>query len=88
LVGWYGVFAIECMALGKPVCVYIKEELESYLDPKPLVNTSPERLKEDLRILIEDIDLRSKLGKDARRFAEQIHDSNKIAKYLQKNIYE
>ena len=22
LVGWYGVFAIECMALGKPVCVY------------------------------------------------------------------
>ena len=27
LIGWYGVLAIECMALGKPVMVYIREDL-------------------------------------------------------------
>ena len=87
LAGWYGVFAIECMAMGKPVCVYIKEELESYLHSNPLVNTSPARLKEDLRILLEDEKLRSKIGREARRFVEVTHDSNKISRYLIDNIY-
>lgn len=88
LVGWYGVFAIECMALGKPVCAYIREDLKSYLpDPGPLVATSPRDLKEDLRKLIEDAALRSCIGKTARMFAEQVHDADKIAEYLVKEIY-
>ena len=88
LVGWYGVFAIECMALGKPVCVYIQEDLLSYLPaPMPLVATSPRDLKEDLRKLIEDATFRSCIGKKARMFAEQVHDADKIAKYLVKEIY-
>jgi glycosyltransferase involved in cell wall biosynthesis len=88
LVGWYGVFAIECMALGKPVCVYIQEDLKSYL-PKapPLVATSPRDLSVDLRRLIEDEALRSRIGKTARVFVEQVHDADKIAKYLVKDIY-
>jgi glycosyltransferase involved in cell wall biosynthesis len=87
-VGWYGVFAIECMALGKPVCVYIQEDLKSYL-PKapPLVATSPRDLSVDLRRLIEDEALRSRIGKTARVFVEQVHDADKIAKYLVKDIY-
>jgi glycosyltransferase involved in cell wall biosynthesis len=88
LIGWYGVFAIECMALGKPVCVYIKEELKSYLPtPGPLVATSPGDLKEDLRRLIEDAALRSRIGKTAREFVEQVHGADKIAKYLVEEIY-
>jgi glycosyltransferase involved in cell wall biosynthesis len=88
LVGWYGVFAIECMALGKPVCAYIREDLKSYLPtPGPLIATSPRDLKEDLRGLIEDAALRSRIGKTARMFVEQMHDADKIAKYLIKEIY-
>ena len=88
LVGWYGVFAIECMALGKPVCVYIREDLKSYLPtPRPLIATSPRDLKEDLRRLIEDASLRSRIGKTARMFAEQVHEADKIAEYLVKEIY-
>jgi len=88
LVGWYGVFAIECMALGKPVCVYIREDLRSYL-PKasPLLATSMQDIKEDLRKLIEDAALRSRIGKTARVFVEQVHDADKIAEYLVKEIY-
>ncbi|MHB8117236.1 MAG: glycosyltransferase family protein [Methanothrix sp.] len=88
LVGWYGVFAIECMALGKPVCVYIREDLKSYLPTAPpLVATSPRDLLVDLRRLIEDAALRSRIGKTARIFVEQVHDADKIAKYLVKEIY-
>ncbi len=79
LVGWYGMLAIECMALGKPVCVYIKDELKSYLPEAPLIATSPKSLKEDLKILIEDPPLRRKVGAKARSFADQVHDADKIA---------
>lgn len=88
LVGWYGVFAIECMALGKPVCVYIRKDLKSYLPtPEPLVATSPQDLKEDLRRLIDDATLRYRIGKTARMFVEHVHDADKIAKYMVKEIY-
>ncbi len=91
LVGWYGVLAIECMALGKPVCVYIKDDLKHYLQSSsrgsPVVATSPEGLKEDLRALIENPHLRAKEGKKARDFAERIHDSDKIARVLSE-LYE
>ena len=84
LVGWYGVFAIECMALGKPVCVYIQEGLKSYL-PKasPLLATSVQDIKEDLRRLIEDADLRRAISQEARRFVESNHDSDGIAEQTQ-----
>jgi glycosyltransferase involved in cell wall biosynthesis len=88
LVGWYGVFAIECMALGKPVCVYIQESLKCYLPTTlPLVATSHSNLKEDLRKLIKDSALRKQIGKTARLFVEQEHDADKIAKYLVEKIY-
>ena len=89
LVGWYGVFAIECMALGKPVCVYIQREPE-VPTCRPLCHWSqhhPSNLKEDLRKLIEDPALRKQIGKTARLFAEQEHDADKIAKYLVDEIY-
>lgn len=86
LVGWYGVFAIECMALGKPVCVHIKKDLESFLSYPSLINTSIYDLKENLRILLEDGALRKKIGIDARKFVERSHDANKIAQTIN-NIY-
>ena len=80
LVGWYGVFAIECMALGKPVLAYIRKDLCSFLDDMPLINTSPSSLKEDLKMLIEDASIREDTGSRARKFVENTHSSDKIAK--------
>ncbi|NKQ38611.1 MAG: glycosyltransferase [Methanosarcinales archaeon] len=82
LIGWYGVFSIECMALGKPVCVYIQEDLESYMPSNPVMNTSPKNIIENLKILIEDAKLRKELGEKGRKYVEEVHDSKKIAKQL------
>jgi glycosyltransferase involved in cell wall biosynthesis len=57
LVGWYGVFAIECMALGKPVCVFIKEELKSRLRDSPLETTSASLPKEEQKSALPDLPL-------------------------------
>jgi glycosyltransferase involved in cell wall biosynthesis len=82
LIGWYGMLAQECMALGKPVCVYLREDLLGYIPSHPMLNTTPDNIAETLRLLIEDPTLRSDLGKKGRRYVEKVHSSDKIARRL------
>jgi len=86
LIGWYGMFAMECMAFGKPVCSYISEDLESYMPFNPIINTSPENIVENLRILAENGSFRKEAGYKSRKYIEEMHDANKIARKIN-NIY-
>src|SRR5919202_35177 len=56
--GWYGVFAIEAMSLGKPVLTFLHEEAvrrteEAFGVEVPLVAATRETLPEVLRRLVE-----------------------------------
>ena len=54
VLGWYGVISIEAMFYGKPVLVYISDNVKKYLPTGcPLILTSPEKLENDLIQLIE-----------------------------------
>jgi glycosyltransferase involved in cell wall biosynthesis len=82
--GWYGVFAIECLALGKPVVTFLHDEAvrrteEAYGTKVPLVPTTKDTLRESLRPLVEDVALRQRVGAASRAYAEQLHDIDKIA---------
>src|SRR5206468_1633593 len=49
--GWYGLFAIECMALGKPVVTFLHDEAvrrteEAFGTRVPLVSATAETLRE------------------------------------------
>ncbi len=70
------------MAFGKPVCVYIRDDLESYMPLNPTINTSPKNIVENLVLLIEDERLRKELGEKGRKYVEKVHDSKKITKQL------
>lgn len=78
----HGVFAIECMALGKPVLCRIHEEFIKYYSDLPILSTDPNNLYNNLKILIENQDLRRELGEAGRIYVEEVHDSKKIAKQL------
>lgn len=82
LIGWYGMFAQECMALGKPVCVYIRSDLEKHMPFCPVINSSTETIADDLRVLIEDPGLRAEMSKKGRKYLKLMHDSNDIAKMV------
>lgn len=85
--GSYGVFAIESMALGKPVITYISEEMkEAFPDTLPIVSAGFEDMKETVEKLIDDYELRRHLGKAGRAYVERYHDTYKVTKYL-KEIY-
>jgi hypothetical protein len=90
--GWYGVFAIECLALGKPIVTFLHDEAvrrteEAYGIEVPLRSTTKETLRETLRPLVADAALRRRLGEASRAYAERLHDVDAIAGQLV-GIYE
>ncbi|MDQ7824724.1 MAG: hypothetical protein RDV48_18125 [Candidatus Eremiobacteraeota bacterium] len=75
LIGWYGYFAVESMALGKPVIAFIRKP-SLYLPGEaecPIVSANPDSLKEALRVLIENPLLREELGEKGRSYVEKVH---------------
>jgi glycosyltransferase involved in cell wall biosynthesis len=82
--GWYGIFALEMMALGRTVLGYVSAgnadrlERERGLRP-PLVSVSAETLAGELEALILDPALRRSLGLRGRRYVERLHDIDRSA---------
>ena len=85
--GWHGIFALEAMALGKPVLTYLKPEVveqaeRHYGTPLPIVATTKETLADDLRRLVESPERRREIGAASRAYVEQVHDIDRIAARL------
>jgi len=85
--GWHGVFALEAMALGKPVVAHLDEDAversaRGYGVRVPIVPARPETLVEALRRLVESPALRRELGESGRDYVERVHDIDRIAERL------
>ena len=85
--GWHGVFALESMALGKPVVTYLKPDVversaEGFGVRIPIVPATKETLVDALRPLIEQPALRRELGAQSRAYVEQVHDIDRVADRL------
>ncbi|HVM18240.1 MAG TPA: glycosyltransferase [Gaiellaceae bacterium] len=85
--GWYGVFAIEAMALGKPVVTYLREEpvrrTEEALGVRiPIVSASKDDLAERLRPLVESAAERRRVGAASRAYVERVHDLERVTDRL------
>jgi glycosyltransferase involved in cell wall biosynthesis len=84
---WHGMFAVECMAYGKPVVTRLDpeavEQTEQAFDVKvPIVPATKDDLVEKLRPLVESFELRRRLGRDGRAYVERVHDIDKVADRL------
>jgi glycosyltransferase involved in cell wall biosynthesis len=83
--GWYGGLAVEAMALGKPVMVYIREEDLQFIPPEmkadlPVLRVTMETVKDDLRRLMQmPRDELHALAQRSRRYVERWHDPLRIA---------
>jgi glycosyltransferase involved in cell wall biosynthesis len=85
--GWYGVFAIEAMALGKPVVTFLHDEAvrrteEAFGVEVPIVSATKETLAAVLRPLASSPDERRRLGAASRAYVEQVHDVERVADRL------
>jgi glycosyltransferase involved in cell wall biosynthesis len=85
--GWYGVFAIEAMALGKPVVTFLHDEAvtrteEAFGVRVPIVNATKDTLCERLQPLVDSADERHRIGADSRAYVEQVHDIERVTDRL------
>lgn len=78
LIGWYGVLAMECMAMGKPVAVYMRPDLADTPGEIPVWNVNIDNLKARLRELIGDFDLRLDLASRSRDYVRRVHDFDAV----------
>jgi glycosyltransferase involved in cell wall biosynthesis len=88
LAGWYGAFAVEAMAMGKPVVAYIRNKdlvhipFEMYAD-LPIINANPDNLLDVLRgIMNSDGNGLHEVGRRSRDYVCKWHDPAKITRDL------
>lgn len=85
LVGWYGGFAVETMAMGKPTICFIEPEWLSWTPMKndlPIINASTKTIRSVLQELLDHPETWERIGRASRQFCEQYHDPKKIATRL------
>ena len=85
--GWYGIFALEAMALGKPVLSYLRaeavQETERALDVEvPIVPITRETLRDRIAELAAAPEERRRIGAASRAYVERVHDADKGADRL------
>ena len=81
IIGWYAMFAIEAMALAKPCICYIDPKLLALYTRAglleegecPLIDASPETIKDTLRRLAADRQPLVEAGRRGRAYVERHH---------------
>jgi len=91
-VGWYGMFAIESMALAKPVVVHLDEDAaaeteEAFGLDLPLVRADESSLEDVLAGLVEVRAALPLLGRRSREYVERVHAHTAVAQRVLE-IYE
>jgi glycosyltransferase involved in cell wall biosynthesis len=91
-IGWYGMLAIESMALAKPVVVHLDEQAaaeteEAFGLELPLVRATENELEDVLAGLVEARDSLPDLGRRSREYVERVHAHTTVARQVLE-IYE
>jgi hypothetical protein len=87
LAGWYGGFAVEAMAMGKPVLCYLRDEDFAYAPEEmiadlPIRNVHPNRLREDIAAALDRRSEWEKWSLHSRHFVEKWHNPRLIAEAM------
>jgi glycosyltransferase involved in cell wall biosynthesis len=85
--GWYGILALEAMALGKPVLSYLREEAVQETEREmgvevPIIPVTKDTLRERIAELVSSADERRRIGAQSRAYVERVHDADKSADRL------
>ena len=84
LIGFHGYFALEALALGKPVMCYIRKPGEYLIAPEecPIINVSAMDLKQALANCSTNRHLLGEIGKLGRNYVEKYYTTDQFAARL------
>lgn len=86
-IGWYGGFAVECMALGKPVICYIRESDMHYIpkemnEEMPIIRTDKDGIYHCLKGILDDKKQLVEIAHRSRQYVEKWHTPQIIAEKI------
>lgn len=91
LIGWYGAFAVECMKMGKPVMVYIREEDLHFIPEKmakdclnAFIRVEPDIIYDKLVEIVENREMLDIYREKGLDYVKKWHNPNTIAKITSK----
>ncbi len=96
VIGSYGLFAIEAMAMGKPVLCYLREDLvELYVkaaviteDELPLINTDLLDIASKIRWAYDNREKLRQIGNKGREFVTKYHSTERIGRIFAEILHE
>ncbi len=74
-----GTFAVESMAAGCAVLSGCYLEFSGLPPEIPIIHTDPDNIYQNLKLLLENSQLRREMGEKGREYVEKYHDSLKVA---------
>lgn len=82
--GWYGGFAVEMMAMGKPTLCYLREAdfvnaPARMIEELPVINLDPKRVADSIAEVLERRAEWPLWARQSRAFVERWHDPRKLA---------
>jgi glycosyltransferase involved in cell wall biosynthesis len=91
-IGWYGMLAIESMALAKPVVVHLDDQAAAETEEAvglelPLIRADEHDLENVLSSLVERRDSLPALGRRSREYVQRVHAHTTVARQVLE-IYE
>jgi glycosyltransferase involved in cell wall biosynthesis len=85
VIGFYGVFAQECMLLGKPVLCYLNKSELPNAENIPIVQiekNNPDSIVKECSNLIENFELRQKYSIASHKYVKELHDIGPVCSLL------
>lgn len=87
LAGWYGGFAVEMMAMGKPVACYLREGDMKFVPEAmrrelPIFGIDPGNLVDDIAALLDRRPEWVTRGRESRQYVERWHNPDLVARAM------
>ena len=81
-IGWYGVLAVEAMALGKVAVGYVRDDLLAFFGRRkpPIAVANPDTIADVLRDLIRNPAMRRRQAARGHAFCQAYHDVSAVAR--------
>jgi glycosyltransferase involved in cell wall biosynthesis len=81
LVGAYGQYAVEMMALGKPTICYLREDVQARYPPGcPVIPACPDDFEQVLADWAAHPQRWAQIARRGRRYVRQVHDKRVVAR--------
>jgi hypothetical protein len=92
IIGWYAMFAIEGMAMGKPVLCYLRNDFENLYTVAgliqsreiPIINCTPLTVKDRIRDMAKNQDKLTEIGICSREFVLRHHSVESVGMVFDK----